>query len=136
MRVQEIFKDKIFDGKVVFVTGGGSGINLAIAKNFAALGANIAICGRTESKLESAKSQLEELGAKVYAAPADVRDAQRMTEVIEGSREELGPIDVLVCAAAGNFLCPAEKMSPNAFKSVVDIDLIGSFNASRIAFEQ
>jgi len=136
MRVQDIFRDKLFEGKVIFITGGGSGINLAIAKNFASLGANLAICGRTESKLEAAKEELEALGAKVYAAPADVRDPQRLEEVIRNTREELGPIDVLVCAAAGNFLCPVEKLSPNAFKAVVDIDLLGSFNACKFAFEQ
>ena len=136
MRVRDIFREKLFEGKVVFVTGGGSGINLAIAKNFAALGANLAICGRTESKLEAARKELEELGVKVYAAAADVRDAQRLDEVITNTEKELGPIDVLVCAAAGNFLCPVEKLSPNAFKAVVDIDLLGSYNACKFALDQ
>jgi NAD(P)-dependent dehydrogenase (short-subunit alcohol dehydrogenase family) len=65
-----------------------------------------------------------------------VRDFAALESAFARSREELGPMDVLVCGAAGNFLSPAEKLSPNGFKTVIDIDLIGSFNASRAAFEQ
>lgn len=136
MNITQYFAKDLFKGKTVFVTGGGSGINLGVAKNFAALGANIAICGRTQEKLDAAAVELSALGAKVCPVAADVRDFAALEAAFARSRAELGPMDVLVCGAAGNFLVPAEKLSPNGFKTVIDIDLIGSFNASRAAFEQ
>ena len=136
MLVQQCFSTALFRGKTVFVTGGGSGINLGVAKNFAALGANIGICGRTQEKLEKAADELRALGANVCAVAADVRDYAALESAFARSRETLGPIDALVCGAAGNFLVPAERLSANGFKTVVDIDLLGSFNATRAAFEQ
>jgi NAD(P)-dependent dehydrogenase (short-subunit alcohol dehydrogenase family) len=136
MIVTQYFAKDLFKGKTVFVTGGGSGINFGVAKNFAALGANLAICGRTQEKLDAAAAELSALGAKVCAVAADVRDFAALEAAFARSRAELGPMDVLVCGAAGNFVVPAETLSPNGFKSVIDIDLLGSFNASRAAFEQ
>jgi len=136
MNISEFFPKHAFSGRTVFVTGGGSGINLGIAKSFAAVGANVAICGRNEDKLDQAKVELEALGAKTYAIVADVRDYEAMQDACDQIQVALGPITDLVCGAAGNFLCPAEEMSANAFRTVVDIDLNGSFNACRAAFEQ
>lgn len=136
MRVNECFASGLYRGKTVFVTGGGSGINLGVARNFAALGANIGICGRTQAKLDAAAEELRALGATVCAVAADVRDYAAVEKAFAQSREALGPMAVLVCGAAGNFLVPAEKLSANGFKTVVDIDLLGSFNAARAAFEQ
>jgi len=136
MLVQRLLPRELFKGKTVFVTGGGSGINLGAARNFAALGANVAICGRTQAKLDAAAEELRALGAQVCPVAADVRDFAALESALARSREALGPVDVLVCGAAGNFLVPAEKLSANGFKSVIDIDLLGSFHASRAAFEQ
>ena len=136
MLVTRYLAKDLFNGKTVFVTGGGSGINLGVAKNFAALGANVAICGRTQEKLNAAAAELSALGAKVCAVAADVREFGALEKAFARSAAELGPMDVLVCGAAGNFLVPAETLSPNGFKSVIDIDLLGSFNASRASFEQ
>ena len=136
MNITSYVSRELFNGKTVFITGGGSGINLGIARNFAALGANIAICGRTQEKLNAAAVELRALGAKVCAVAADVRDFAALEAAFARSREELGPMDVLVCGAAGNFVVPAEKLSPNGFKTVTEIDLQGSFHASRAAFEQ
>jgi NAD(P)-dependent dehydrogenase (short-subunit alcohol dehydrogenase family) len=136
MLVTRYFAEDLFKGKTVFVTGGGSGVNLGVAKNFAALGANVAICGRTQEKLNAAAAELSALGAKVCAVAADVREFAALEKAFARSAAELGPMDVLVCGAAGNFLVPAETLSPNGFKSVIDIDLLGSFNASRASFEQ
>lgn len=142
MLVDQLLPRDLFRNKTVFVTGGGSGINLGVAKNFAALGAHVAICGRTQEKLDAAAVELRAVaaaagaGARVCAVAADVRDAAALEAAFARSEAELGPMDVLVSGAAGNFLAPAEKLSPNGFKTVIDIDLIGSFNASRGAFAQ
>jgi len=136
MLITQYLAKDLFKGKTVFVTGGGSGINLGVAKNFAAVGANVAICGRTQEKLDAAAGELSALGAKVCPVAADVRDFAALERAFVRSSEELGPMDVLVSGAAGNFLVPAERLSPNGFNTVISIDLIGSFNASRAAFEQ
>jgi len=136
MIVSDYLPDDLFAEHTVFITGGGSGINFGIAQNFAALGARLAICGRTEEKLERAVDELRDLGAEATYAVADVREYDALVAAFEHTEDELGPIQTLVCGAAGNFLAPAEHLSANGFKSVVDIDLIGSFNASRAAFEQ
>lgn len=136
MEITKYFSQDLLRGKVVFITGGGGDITLGMAKNYAAVGANIAICGRTQETLDKAAADLQKLGADVYAETCDVRDFEAMSGVIANTRAALGPIDVLVCGAAGNFLSPAQKLSANGFKAVVDIDLIGSFNACRAAFDQ
>ncbi|MGH6980802.1 MAG: SDR family NAD(P)-dependent oxidoreductase, partial [Stellaceae bacterium] len=136
MDAQNFFPAGLYKGKTVFVTGGGSGINLGIAKGFAVLGANVAICGRTQAKLDAAAAELVGLGAKVSARAADVRKPDELAAALAACRDTLGAIDILVCGAAGNFLAPAEKLSPNGFKTVIDIDLLGSFNAARLAFDQ
>jgi NAD(P)-dependent dehydrogenase (short-subunit alcohol dehydrogenase family) len=134
--VARLLPRDLFSGTTVFVTGGGSGINLGVARNFASLGARLAICGRTQAKLDAAAEELRGLGAQVCPVAADVRDPAALQAAFDRSREELGPVGVLVCGAAGNFLAPAEKLSANGFKTVIDIDLLGAFNAARGAFEQ
>jgi len=126
----------LFAGKTVFVTGGGSGINLGIARTFAGLGADIGICGRSQERLDAAAAGLREIGAKVSATSADVRMPDQLQSAMNASRDALGDIDVLICGAAGNFLVKGENLSFNGFKTVVDIDLVGSFNTSRVAFDQ
>lgn len=112
MLVSQYFAPDAYKGKTVFVTGGGSGINLGIARNFAALGANIAICGRQQEKLDIAADGLRSLGAKVSAVAADVRDIAALQAAFAASHAGLGPVDVLVCGAAGNFLAPADRLRP------------------------
>lgn len=140
MLIAEYLSADLFQGKTVFVTGGGSGINLGIARNFAALGAHLAICGRTQAKLDSAAAELSALNAhtrgKVLPVAADVRDHAALAAAFARTQSEIGTLDVLVAGAAGNFLCPAEELSPNGFKTVIDIDLLGAFHAARGAFPQ
>jgi NAD(P)-dependent dehydrogenase (short-subunit alcohol dehydrogenase family) len=125
---------QLFAERSVFVTGGGSGINLGIAKSFAALGAAVAICGRSQERLDGACAELREFGRPVFAQSADVRDYAALESAIAGAAAAFGRLDVLVCGAAGNFPAAAEAMSANAFKAVIDIDLLGAYNASRAAF--
>ncbi|MCA9524445.1 MAG: SDR family oxidoreductase [Myxococcales bacterium] len=136
MRIRDFLPADLLRGNVVFVTGGGSGINLGIARHFAALGANLAICGRTRETLEAAADELRGLGATVVAEVADVRDYDAVAAVLATSEAQLGPVDVVVCGAAGNFLCPVANLSAKGFKTVIEIDLLGSFNAAKAAFEQ
>jgi NAD(P)-dependent dehydrogenase (short-subunit alcohol dehydrogenase family) len=136
MDITQILSKDLFADKTVFVTGGGSGINLGIAKTFARLGARIAICGRSQERLDGAAAKLRALGSEVFAQAADVRDFVALEAAMTGARDALGPIGILVAGAAGNFPAAAEMLSPNGFKSVVDIDLLGGFNTCRAAFAQ
>lgn len=126
----------LLNGKTIFISGGGSGVNLAIARECAAVGADIAICGRTAERLESAAAELRELGAQVSTSVADVRDADAVKAALAASADRLGPADAVVCGAAGNFLAPAEKISSNGFRAIVDIDLLGSFHCVSAAYVQ
>lgn len=128
-----VLPQDLFAGRVVFVTGGSSGINLGIARGFARLGASLAICGRDAERLASAQAELAELTAHVHTAVADVRDPEAVASAIDGTVAALGRLDVLVCGAAGNFPAPAEALSANGFRSVVDIDLNGTFHACKSA---
>ncbi|MGV3625048.1 MAG: SDR family oxidoreductase [Archangium sp.] len=131
-----VFNPKLYAGKTVFVTGGSSGINLRIAEAFGEHGAKVAINGRKVDKLEAAVKSLRDKGITAEGYAADVRDYAAVENAIESAVKALGPIDVLVCGAAGNFPAPVAMMSSNGFKAVMDIDVLGTFNACRAAFER
>ncbi|GED99591.1 short-chain dehydrogenase [Gordonia spumicola] len=120
----------------VFITGGGSGINLGIAEVFARTGAKVAICGRQEAKLAAAVTRLRDLGADAMYTVADVRDFDALAAGLETTARAFGPVTAVVAGAAGNFNAPASAISANGFKTVIDIDLLGSFNTARAAFDQ
>lgn len=124
-----------FRDKAVFVAGGTSGINLGIAHAFAAAGASVAVLSRSQQRVDAAVEELKQHGGRVVGFAADVRDYARTEEAIKQAHEFFGPLDVLISGAAGNFPAPALGMSANAFKSVVDIDLLGTFNVLRASFE-
>lgn len=129
------FSPDLLDGKVALLTGGGSGINFGIARAFVAHGARVALVSRTQEKLEAAASELDPKGELAAGFSADVRDPEALSAAIAKTIERFGRIDILVNGAAGNFLAPAAQLSPNGFKTVLDIDTIGTFNASRLCLE-
>jgi NAD(P)-dependent dehydrogenase (short-subunit alcohol dehydrogenase family) len=130
-----IFRDGLLQGKVAFVTGGGSGINLRIAERFAEHGAKLALMGRTREKLDRAADGIRSAGGAAMGIAGDVRNYEACENALRQTRQEFGPIDILICGAAGNFPAPVLGMSANGFKAVIDIDLLGTFNACRAAFE-
>lgn len=127
-----MFSKKTLEGKTVLVTGGGSGLGLAMASKCAEVGAKIAICGRKEDKLQRAAEELKIKGASnVEYYKVDVRDYEAVGKMIQGIESDLGNLNVLINNAAGNFLSASEDISPNAFKTIVDIVLHGTFNSSQ-----
>jgi len=132
----EVFRSGLLEGTHALLTGGSSGVGFGIAQRYAEMGADITLLARTQEKLDEATRELErEHGITALGRSCDVRDYDGMESAIGQAAEELGTIDTLLCAAAGNFPAPAVGMSANGFQSVVDIDLRGTFNACRAAFE-
>lgn len=122
-----------FKNKTVVVIGGTSGINLGIAECFAKAGARVAVASRQQAKVDAAIQRLQLHGGDAWGFVADVRDQEAVKKGFEGVDQKWGPIDVLVSGAAGNFPAFASDMSANGFKSVVDIDLLGSFHVLQAA---
>jgi NAD(P)-dependent dehydrogenase (short-subunit alcohol dehydrogenase family) len=120
-----------YDGSVVVVTGGGTGLGKSIATEFGRLGASVAILSRDEAHRAAGVAAVEATGARAWAGPCDIRDPASIAAAFDEAEAALGPIDVLVNNAAGNFPVPAEDMSPNAWRTVVDIVLNGTFYCSR-----
>ncbi|MGD0314110.1 MAG: SDR family oxidoreductase [Acidimicrobiales bacterium] len=120
-----------YEGAVVVVTGGGTGLGKSIATEFARLGASVGILSRDEGHRSAGVESVREAGGIPFAAPCDIRDADSIVSAFDAVEERLGPITVLVNNAAGNFPVPAEDMSPNAWRTVVDIVLNGTFLCCR-----
>jgi NAD(P)-dependent dehydrogenase (short-subunit alcohol dehydrogenase family) len=128
-----MFKDGLLAGRTALVTGGGTGLGLSMALKFADLGANLALVSRDPGHLEPACEKLRERGAKALAIPCDVRKFEEVEAAVAETEKTFGGLDILVNNAAGNFLCPTEDLSPNAFNAVVGIVLNGSFHATLAA---
>lgn len=136
--MQSAFAPAVLAGKHAFLTGGTSGINLAIARRFVQAGAQVTVLGRNRDKADEAARSLEETGVAgcALAVTADVRDPAAVEAALDEAVQRFGEIDVLVAGAAGNFPAPAVALSSNGFKAVVDIDLVGTFHACRFGFER
>ncbi len=130
------FRTDLLNDRVAFVTGGGSGICKGIARAFLEHGASVAIVGRNAERLNASAVELAaQTKGRCIATPADVRDPAAIEAALIKTREALGKVDIVVCGAAGNFLAPAATLSPNGFRTVLDIDANGTFNVARLAFE-
>jgi len=123
-----------FAGKSVFVFGGTSGINLGIARGFARAGAIVGVASRNPEHVETASSELSRLGGRVRGYVSDVRQPDAVQTTLESFSVEFGPIGVVVSGAAGNFPALAKDISPNGFKAIMDIDLLGTFHVLRAAY--
>ncbi|XP_073058812.1 peroxisomal 2,4-dienoyl-CoA reductase [(3E)-enoyl-CoA-producing]-like [Primulina eburnea] len=121
------FRADVLIGKVALLTGGGSGIGFEISAQFGKHGASIAIMGRRKNVLDDAVSVLQSLGIPAIGLVGDVRKQEDAQRVVEATVKHFGKLDILVNAAAGNFLVSAEDLSPNGFKTVMDIDSVGTF---------
>jgi len=127
-----IFTPGLFAGQAAFVAGGTSGINLAIAKGLAEAGARVIVIGRDPDRAAAAQATLG--GPEIaLGLSCDVREFDRVEAAFEQAVGAFGPIDIVISGAAGNFFAPATGMSARAFRVVVDIDLMGTFNVFRAA---
>ncbi|HVS81166.1 MAG TPA: SDR family oxidoreductase [Pyrinomonadaceae bacterium] len=149
----KIFAEGILKDHVAFVTGGGTGITGGVARALAESGANVALVSRSIEHLEPAAKAINEARSRTrgssptvregsasfgeaFALAADVRKPEEVEKAIAATVERFGKIDIVINGAAGNFLCAAEELSPNGFGTVVDIDLKGTFNVCRAAFDE
>jgi NAD(P)-dependent dehydrogenase (short-subunit alcohol dehydrogenase family) len=121
-----------FTGRTAVISGGTSGINLGIAERLATLGASVVVFGRDPEKAREAAART---GHGARGLSADVRDPDAVAAVMAEAADTFGPLDIIVAGAAGNFRAPAIDISPKGFKTVVDIDLLGTYNVLRLGFE-
>jgi len=126
-----MFEKELLNEKSIIVTGGGTGLGKSMATRFAELGANLVITSRRQAVIDKTAEELRELGGKVLAIACDVREPEQVNNMVDQTVNEFGKIDILLNNAAGNFISPTEDLSPNAFKTVVDIVLNGTFNCTQ-----
>ena len=128
---QPMLKDDALKGKTIVVTGGGTGLGKAMGTYFLKLGANLVITSRKLDVLEKTAQEMEaDTGGKVLAVQCDVRDNTQVENVLAETLAKFGSVDVLVNNAAGNFISPTERLSANAFSSIIDIVLKGTVNCT------
>ncbi|MBA2257553.1 MAG: SDR family oxidoreductase [Acidobacteria bacterium] len=126
-----MFIPTLLQDQVAIVTGGGTGIGLAIAKRLGEFGARVAIGSRNSENLEKGSAELRHAGFDPLAVQVDVRNPEQVDEMVSRVVRHFGRIDILVNNAAGNFVCRAEDLSPNGWNAVIGIVLNGSFYCSR-----
>ncbi|VTJ61757.1 Hypothetical predicted protein [Marmota monax] len=132
-----LFCPDLLQDKVAFITGGGSGIGFRIAEIFMRHGCHTVIASRSLLRVSmAAKKLIAATGRQCLPLSMDVRAPPAIMTAVDQALKEFGKIDILINGAAGNFLCPASALSFNAFRTVVDIDTIGTFNVSRVLYEK
>ena len=129
-----MFRDRIFDGRVAVITGGGTGLGRAFAHRFSELGAKVVLASRDPGHLHPTRDEIVAKGGAAIAVPTDIRVPEQVEALMKTAHDTYGSIDILINNAAGNFLCRAEKLSYNGWRAVVDIVLNGSFFCCRAAF--
>jgi len=130
------FAPDLLKGKVAYVAGGTRGMNLAIAKRYAEHGANICVVSRNAERCAAAEAELSALGVKALGISCDVRDYDAVSASMARAAEELGGgLDIVVAGQAGNFYAPVTGMSSNGFKTIIDIDLVGTFHVFKACWD-
>ncbi|KAG1049792.1 hypothetical protein G6F46_006088 [Rhizopus delemar] len=136
METTQIFKEGLFKDKVLLCSGGGSGICKVMTEAMVRHGAKAVIFSRSKDRLEkAAKEMSEKTGGEVFAVAGDIRNPSDAERVVKETIDRYGRIDYLINGAAGNFLAPFKDLSYNAFRTVVEIDLLGTFNLTKAAVE-
>ena len=134
--MQRTFHDDLMTDKVALISGGTRGINLGIAKRFVQLGPHVVVFGRNEQRAKEAEASLQEVGGgRAMGIACDVRDYDAVRDVVTRTRDAFGELDVVIAGAAGNFFSPVVGLSANAFKTVIDIDLLGTFHLFRASYD-
>jgi NAD(P)-dependent dehydrogenase (short-subunit alcohol dehydrogenase family) len=127
----EVFHPDLLKGKTIVITGGGSGLGRSMATRLARLGARVGVLGRRREPLDETARSIREQGGIVHAAPCDIRDPESVRAAFDATEDALGAPNQLINNAAANFLCPSEDLSDNAFNTVVQAVLYGSFYCTR-----
>ncbi|KAF5309776.1 hypothetical protein D9611_013605 [Ephemerocybe angulata] len=131
-----VFKADLFKGKVLFCTGGGSGICRGMTEAMMRHGANATIVGRKIERLQQTAKELSAAtGQECLPAQADVRQPASLKEAVAKTIEKFGRIDFVICGAAGNYLAPISGISENAFKTVLEIDTMGTYNTIKATIQ-
>jgi NAD(P)-dependent dehydrogenase (short-subunit alcohol dehydrogenase family) len=132
--VTSAFAPNCLKDRTALITGGGSGIGLAIAKALAAAGAQVVLASRNIDRLQQAAAAICAAGGKAVAVAVDVREPEAVQAAVEVAVKRFGGLDIMVANAAGNFVLPFTEMSFNAWRTVVDIDLHGTFHCAKAAY--
>jgi len=128
-----MFETGLLKGKSIIITGGGTGLGKSMAARFAELGADLVITSRRQNVIDETAEELRQYGGQVLAVSCDVRDPDQVQHMVDETVKTFSKIDILLNNAAGNFISPTENLSSNAFKTVVDIVLNGTFHCTQAA---
>jgi len=133
--MSQVFAADVLKGKVAYIAGGTRGMNLAIAKRYATHGAKVVVMSRDPTRCAQAGEAIRALGAEAIGIPCDARDYDSVADTMQHAEETFGPLDIVVAGQAGNFYAPVTGMSTKGFQTVIDIDLVGTFNVFKASFE-
>ena len=129
-----MFKNDLLKNKTIIITGGGTGLGKSMATRFGELGANLVLTSRRQEVLDEAARDInDKTGAEILTVSTDIRHSDQVTEMVKKAVDKFGKIDCLLNNAAGNFISPTENLSENAFRTIIDFVLVGTFNCTQAA---